>query len=173
MGKDTKKSNSLSWFEPAWGFRPRGKKAFAEVLNLGAWVRIFVAALLLAALLAYFTLRAIPDLEFNWIMGFCAAFGGAVLMVGVSMAQAWFIPPKISINSKGVCRTQSAVVWRLRADIARICLDQSILEKPRLRVEATGKRALEFGIAPGIDLELLRGFLRETFPEKLEHFLFR
>ncbi len=168
MSADAKKPRSLTWSEPTWSFRPRLKRDFTGVLNLWMWVRIFVVSLLLVVLLAYFVTCAVPDLQFDWINAFMMAFGGIVLYLAAFTSLLWFVPPSVRINAKGVSRQfGNQIVWRKRSDIRRIILDQTLSEKPRLRVEADGKKEFDCGIAPKISLNSLVAFLGETFPDRV------
>jgi hypothetical protein len=168
MSTDAKKPESLKWFEPSWSFRPRLKQEMARVLNLWMWVRIFVVALLLVILLASLVTRTVPNLEFDWTYAFIVAFGGIVLYLAAFIAFLWFIPPSVEINAKGVCRQQgNHAIWRRHADIRHIILDRTLLERPRLCVEAAGKKVFDCGIASEIGLDSLVAFLREIFPDRV------
>jgi hypothetical protein len=168
MSTDTRKPKSLKWFEPSWSFRPRLKQELATVLDFWTWLRIFVVALLLVIPLASFVTRTVPNLQFDWTYAFIVAFGGIVLYLAALIAFFWFIPPRVEINAKGVCRQQgNHAIWRRHSDIQRIILDRTLLEKPRLRVGAAGKKEFDCGIASKIGLDLLAAFLRETFPDRV------
>ena len=168
MNTDTKKPKSLQWFEPSWSFRPRLKQEWTRVMDLWMWVRVFVVALLLVVLLASFVTRAVPDLQFDWTYAFIVAFGGIVLSIAAYFAFLWFVPPSVSINTKGVCLQQGDHAgWLRHSDIRCIILDRTLLEKPRLCVQAAGKREFDCGIASKIGLDSLAAFLREVFPDRV------
>jgi hypothetical protein len=96
------------------------------------------------------------------------AFGGTVLTVAAFVAYSWFVPPRVGINANGVYRLEgNHVIWRRHLDIRRIILDRTILERPRLCVEAAGKKEFDSGIASKIGLDTLDVFLRETFPDRV------
>ena len=166
MSTNAKKPKSLNWFEPSWSFRPRLRRDLACVLDLWTWVRIFVVALLLVILLASFVTRTVPNLQFDWTYACIVAIGGIVLSIASFIAFFWFIPPRVGINAKGVCRQQgNHAIWRRHSDIRRIILDRTHLERPRLYVEAAGKKEFDCGIASKIGLDALAAFLREIFPD--------
>ena len=168
MSTNAKKPKSLNWFEPAWSFRPRLQQELARVLDLRMWVRIFVVSLLLVILLASFVARAVPNLQFDWTRAFSMAFGGILLYLAALLAMFWFVPPRVAINAKGICHQQGQhATWRQHAEIRRIILDRTVQERPRLCVEAAGKKELDCGIASKISLDSLAGFLRETFPDRV------
>lgn len=168
MNTDTKKPKSLNWFEPPWSYRPRLKQELTCVFNLWTWVRIFVVALLLVVLLESFVTRAIPDLQFDWTYAFIVAFGGIVLSIAAFIALCWFVPPRVGINAKGVCLQQgNHASWLRHSDIRCIILDRTLLEKPRLCVQAAGKKEFNCGIASKIGLDSLAAFLREIFPDRV------
>lgn len=134
MTTTAKKSKSLSWSEPAWSFRPRLKRELTRVLNFWMWVRILLVSLVLIVLLAYFVTHRFPDLEFNWTNAFLISIGLAIIQFPILFAFFWFVPPKIIINAKGVCRQTNHTIWRRRRDIQRIILDRTLPVNPRLCV---------------------------------------
>jgi hypothetical protein len=165
MNTHAKKPKSINWFEPSWSFRPRLKRDLACGLNLRRVVRIFAVALLVVIPLAFFVTRAVPNLQFNWAHALIRAVAGVGLSLAAFFAILWFIPPRIGINAKGIYRQQgNHAVWRQCPDIRRIILDRTVLERPRLRVDAAGKKEFDCGIASKINLDSLAASLRETFP---------
>ena len=172
MNTDTKKPKSLQWFEPPWSYRPRLKQELACVFNLWTWVRIFVVALLLVALLALVRYARGPQI-FNsigqrppptsWLSE------GIVLSIAAFIALCWFVPPRVGINAKGVCLQQgNHASWLRHSDIRCIILDRTLLEEdPRLCVQAAGKKEFNCGIAWKIGLDSLAAFLREIFPDRV------
>lgn len=168
MGTDAKTPKSLTWFEPSWSFRPRLERDLDRVFDFRVWARILLVALLLVILLAFFVVRAVPNLQFDWTYAFIVAFGAIVLYLASITTFLWFVPPRVGISAKGVYRQEgSHAVWRRHSDIRRIVLDRTVLERPRLCVEAAGKKDLECGIASKIDLDLLAPFLVEMFPNSV------
>jgi len=167
MSAEMKKPKSLWWFEPRWSFRPRVKALFFEIFQLWMWVRIFVLALLFTILAAHVVNRKFPDLDFNWVGFFIYSFGGLVFSVAVFFVYFWFIPPIIRINQYGVHRQEGRhVFWRRRADIQRIVVDRSALDRPQLHVEALNKKPFDCGIGAKLSADRLMAYLRETFPER-------
>jgi hypothetical protein len=168
MSTDAKKPKSLRWFEPSWSFRPRLKQDLACVLVLWTWVRVFVVALLLVILLASFVTRTVPNLQFDWTYAFIVAFGGIVLSIAAFIAFFWFVPPKVGINAKGVCRQQgNHAIWCRHSDIRCIILNRTLLERPRLCVEAAEKKEFDCDIASKIGLDSLAAFHETAFGKKL------
>jgi hypothetical protein len=158
-------ANSLAWFELAWSFRPRIKSELSLLLNLRLWLRVLAVAMAIIAVLACSLLRAIPDLEFNWVRAFLLSVGGLALGLCLLFALLWLVPPQIRINRKGILRQQGqSVHWRLRADIRRIIVDLANSKRPVLRVE-NSRKPFEAGIPAKVAPDELLRFLQRMFPE--------
>jgi hypothetical protein len=161
---ETKKSESLRWFEPRWSHVPRLKSEWSSLLHLKMWLRVSTVVILLTALTAYGVKHAVPDLDFNWAGALAASVGAFALVMFLTSAVLWAIPPIIIINCRGVCPQGQPAYRRLRADIRFITVDATDRTRPLLRVE-TSRKLLEIGIAPKITLPELLAFLKATFPE--------
>jgi hypothetical protein len=130
------------------------------------WLRLFAVLILFTVVAAYLLKRAVPDLEFDWAGQLARSIGVMVLGVVCFYGLSWLIPPFIVINANGVARQEGGhVVWRRRADIRRIIIDATDPARPRLNIEATGKKPFERGIAGKVSAAALADFLRATFPE--------
>jgi hypothetical protein len=166
VNAEAKQPKSLWWFEPRRSYRPRLKKEVFAIIQIKMWLRIVAIVILLTVLLAYGLKRALPDFEFDWAAQLAQSIGVMVLGLVCFSVFIWFIPPIIGVTAKGVSRLQGQhASWRLRADIRRLTIDTTDQARPRLNIEATGKKPFECGIAAKVGAAALAAFLRATFPE--------
>ncbi len=163
---EAKQPKSLWWFEPRWSYWPRLIKEVSTILQLKTWLRIVAIVILLTVLLASAVKRALPDFQFDWAGRLAMSIGGLVLGLAGCLGAYWLIPPIIRVHAKGISRQQGqGASWRLRADIRRLTIDTTDPGRPRLSIEATGKKPFECGIATKVSVAALAAFLRATFPE--------
>lgn len=168
VNESISKTAKLVWSEPKWSYRPRVKAELSSILNLRMWSRVLVLVILLAVVAAHYLGKAFPDLDFNWV-------GALAISVCVITAQLvllgsflWTVPPRITINRKGISRQHGqSVGWRLAKDIRLIAIDDTDLNHPHLYIEAAGRKEWDIGIASEIDRAQLRSFLREVLPSLL------
>ena len=155
----------LRWSEPQWSYRPKVKAEISRIVGLKPVLRIVIVAALVAGLFAYGIRRAVPDLEFNWVVSFIMSAGILLLYVIFLGAMFWFAPPEIHLTSEGVSYQRGrAPRRRLRSELKRITIDVLGPDRRILTVEAAGKRPLQFGIASEVSTPGLMEFLSGTFP---------
>ena len=134
-------------------------------MQIKMWLRIVAMVVLLTAMLAYGVKRALPDFEFHWAGQLARSIGVMVFSLLCFLGAHWLIPPVILVSAKGVFRLQSHNSRRFRPDIQRLTIDTTDPGRPRLSIEATGKKPFECGIATKVSVAALAAFLRATFPE--------
>jgi hypothetical protein len=163
---EAKQPKSLWWFEPRWSYRPRLKKEVIAIMQIKMWLRIVAIVTLLTALLAYWLKRALPDVEFDWAAQLALSIGVMVLGLVCMLGFVWFIPPILGVSAKGISRLQGQhASWRWRADIRCLTIDTTDPARPRLNIEAAGRKLFQCGIATKVSAAALAAFLRATFPE--------
>jgi hypothetical protein len=168
VNESSSNTTELAWSEPQWSYRPRVKAELSSVLDWKMWSRVLVLVVLVTVVAAHYIRKVFPDLEFNWVRAL--AFSLAVLAVQLVMfgSLLWTVPPRITINRKGISRQHGqSVRWRVAKNIRLVAIDATNTAHPNLRVEAAGRKTWNIGIASEIDLTQLHRFLREVLPDVL------
>lgn len=168
VNRTTPKKNQLAWMEPQWSFRPRAKAELSSILDIKMWSRVLALVILITVAIAHYLRKVYPALDFNWA-------GALAISIAVLAAQLvlfgcllWMVPPRITINQKGICRQYGqSVRWRFAKDIRYVAVDAADPSHPVLYVEAAGKKRWDIGIPSEVNLADLRGRLREILPGPL------
>jgi hypothetical protein len=159
------KTTELAWLEPQWSYRPRVKAELSSVLDLKMWSRVLALVILITVVAAHYIGKVFPDFEFNWAGALAISTGILAAKLVMFGSLQWMVPPRITINRKGISRQHGqSVRWRVAKDIQSVAIGSTDTGHPNLRVEAAGRKTWDIGIASEIDLTLLRSFLREVLP---------
>jgi hypothetical protein len=113
--------NKLAWWEPPWSYRPGLRKAAVELARAVPVALGITAAIVL--LLVYLCNRYRPNLQFDWLRAVAICIGFLAVYLGLLLAAAWLIPPRVSITAKRVSwiAGERCIVWRFdRIHSARI-----------------------------------------------------
>jgi hypothetical protein len=154
-----KQGHNIHWNIP---FEVHRRDAIRELLNIftPAVLARIIFAIIAVFLGAFFaSQRYLPGLEFDWVMAFLKSIG-ALLFILATLCLITFVPPAITVTSKGITvfQGQSAKLHLFRDLVECRIIEESGLYYLVFR-RGDQAKTRKLAVSPKIDIEQLLSIL--------------